>query len=292
MNGPEAEIIYDPKPDLAAPRKLLKGICQDLFFSGRELAWRLFVRNLRGMYRQTLLGMFWIFLPPIANTAIWVFLRSRNVFDFSLGESAEALRVDTTLYILTGMILWQSFVDGLQMPLNSVSSNRGMIGRLNFPREALILEGLYDLFFNLFIRLLLLVPAFAFLGGSLHFGLLLAVPLIFLMVIFAVGLGLILMPFGTLYHDIPRFISIALPFWMIITPIIYYLPNQSPASLLNWLNPASPLLVASRDSLLFGGTEHVAATLVFGVLAIPVFFLGLVVFRVAIPAIVERMVVT
>ncbi len=292
MNDPPREIIYDAKPELAAPGRLLREIFQDLFIGGRELAWRIFVRNLRGMYRQTLLGMFWIFLPPLANTAIWVFLRSRGVFNFNLVGPNGSTGVDATLYILVGMIVWQTFVEALQMPMNAVSSNRGMLSRLNFPREALILEGLYDVLLNTVIRSLLLIPAFVFFSGSLHSGFLIALPLFGLMILFAVGCGLTLVPLGTLYHDIPRLISIGLPFWMIITPVIYYLPNTWPATLLNWLNPASPLLVATRDLLLFGTTEHVAATVVFSLLALPTFVLGLVVFRVSIPALVERMVVS
>lgn len=292
MNGQTPKIVYHAKPDLASPGRLLREIYRDLLFNGRELAWRLFVRNLRGMYRQTVLGMFWIFLPPLANTAIWVFLRSRGVFDFSLTGPNGSTEVDATLYILTGMIIWQGFVEALQMPLNAVSSNRGMLSRLNFPREALILEGLMDLFFNLAIRCLLLIPAFIYFSGSLQWGILAAIPVIGLMMLFAVGCGLILVPFGTLYHDVPRLLSIGMPFWMIVTPVIYYLPNVRPTNLLNWLNPASPLLVASRDLMLFGATEHVAAGLTYGLVAIPVFVLGLLVFRVSIPALIERMVVS
>ncbi|MEZ6095473.1 MAG: ABC transporter permease [Pirellulaceae bacterium] len=288
MDNSAQETIYEPRPDMMSPRRMLRGIF-DGFWNGRELAWRLFVRQLRGMYRQTLLGMFWIFLPPIANTAIWVFLRSRNVFDFGDDPSSPLAGLNTTAYILTGMILWQSFVDALQMPMDTVSSNRGMVTKLNFPREALILQGLGDLSFNLAIRMLLLVPTFIFFGVSLHWGVLAAIPVILLMLLFAVGLGLILLPFGSLYHDVGRFIGIAIPFWMIITPIIYYLPNTSPGNLLNWLNPASPLLVASRDLLLMGTTEHVAASVVFGLIAIPTFIVGLIVYRIAIPALIERM---
>jgi lipopolysaccharide transport system permease protein len=283
------ETIYDASPDLKRPTKVLRDVLRG-FIEGRELAWRLFVRQLRGMYRQTLLGMFWIFLPPIANTAIWVFLRSRNVFDFGGGADSAAASVNTTVYILTGMILWQSFVDALQMPLDAINSNRGMVSKLNFPREALILQGIGDLFFNLAIRLLLLVPAFLIFGVGFHASTFLALPLIILFVLYAVGIGLVLVPFGSLYHDVPRFLTVAMPFWMIVTPIIYVLPNQYPGSLLNWLNPASPLLVASRDLLVMGATEHWLAMTAFAVLALPVLVLGLIVFRVSIPALIERMV--
>ncbi len=157
----DAVVIYSAESEIRHPVQLLQNIAAD-FYGGRELAWRLFLRNLRGMYRQTVLGLFWAFLPPIANTAMWVFLRKAGVFE--TGETT----VDGTVYILTGMILWQSFIDAFQMPLNAISKNRGMISKLNFPRESLLLVGYWEVLFDLCIRLLLLIPAFIFFEVPLH----------------------------------------------------------------------------------------------------------------------------
>ena len=89
--------VYSSQSELRNLFGLLKSIFRG-FIDGRELAWRIFVRNLNGLYRQTLLGLFWAFLPPLANTAIWIFLKSQNVFE--MGDTG----VDSTVYILTGMI--------------------------------------------------------------------------------------------------------------------------------------------------------------------------------------------
>ncbi len=276
--------VYDARPDLSKPMVVFGKIVRG-FVDGRELAWRLFLRNLRGMYRQTLLGLFWLFLPPIANTAIWVFLRSQNVLKFELEGG-----LSPTLYILSGMVLWQSFIEAFQMPLNSLSQNRGMISKLNFPREALILDGIADLLFNLCVRLVVLIPAFFLFGTSINpLGWLGGLALALLMILFGIGAGLILAPIGSLYQDVGRFISMSTPFWMIVTPIIYVVPATYPGNLLNWLNPASPLLVAARDLLVIGETLHGTPALVYGLIAIPLLFLGLVVWRVSIPSLVERM---
>lgn len=280
----ESVTIYDASPDLSRPMAVVGQIARG-FFDGRELAWRLFLRNLRGMYRQTLLGIFWLFLPPIANTAIWVFLKSQNVFQFELDNG-----ISTTLYILTGMVLWQSFIEAFQMPIDSLNKNRAMISKLNFPREALILDGMADLLFNLLVRMLILVPAFFLFGMSVSpVAWIAGLALALLMILFGIGAGLILAPVGSLYQDVSRFINLATPFWMIVTPIIYIAPVDYPGNLLNWLNPASPLLVAARDLLVIGGTVHGTPALVYGLLTLPLLFVGLVVWRVSIPSLVERM---
>ena len=273
---------YSAESEIRNPAKLIRDIASDAW-SGRDLAWRLFLRNVRGMYRQTLLGLFWAFLPPIANTAVWIFLRQQGVFN--TGEMA----VNATLYILTGMILWQTFSDAVQMPQKIFNQNKSMISKLRFSREALIMLGLGEICFDLSIRLLLLVPAFLWFGVAPSLAILWTPLVILLLVLWAAGIGLLLMPIGALYQDVGRFLQLAIPFWMIITPIIYVAPESFPGSLLVWLNPASPLLLLSRDLILIGSSSFLLPALLIGILAIPTFLLGLIVFRISIPVLVERM---
>ena len=280
--------VYNSQSEIKNPLRMYRNIAAD-FWSGRELGWRLFLRNLRGLYRQTFLGLFWAFLPPIANTAIWVFLRSQGVFE--LGGDME---VNGTVYILTGMILWQTFIEAFQMPLKVVNQNRGMISKLRFPRESLLLVGIGEVLFDLAIRSLLLIPAFLFYGVEPSIAVLAAIPLALLMVLFAAGLGMLIMPVGSLYQDVNRFISVAIPFWMLTTPIIYVinqdqLADHPAANLLVWLNPAAPILVWCRDLILTGDSPFAVAGIVFSIIAIPIFLIGLAVFRISIPVIVERM---
>lgn len=283
MQTSDLVTVYSSESEVRNPLRLFQNIFRD-FWSGRELGWRLFLRNLRGLYRQTFLGLFWIFLPPIANTAIWVFLRQQNVFSFG-----EEMDVDGTIYILTGMILWQAFVESFQMPMNVINQNRGMISKLRFPRESLLLVGFTEVFFDLIVRSLLLIPAFWWYEVPLQWCILLAIPIAILMVFFASALGMLLMPIGSLYQDVGRFIVMVIPFWMILTPIIYVAPKGSAGQLLIWLNPAGPLLLLARDLILLGSSDFMIPGIVFAALTVPLLLVGLAVFRISIPVIVERM---
>ena len=277
------EVVYSPESELRHPRKLFHSIFHDLF-AGRELGWRLFLRNIRSMYRQTLLGLFWAFLPPLANTAIWVFLNSKGVLNFD-----DQVHGNYLVFVLTGMVLWQAFIDSFQMPMNIVKSNKSMISRLRFPRESLLIVGWGEILFNLAIRLIGLAAVLAWFGIFPGWNLIPATFGLLVMILLATGLGLLLTPVATLYHDISRFLIMAIPFWMILTPVVYAPLDGMPASLLNWLNPASPLLIVSRDLLLIGSTEYLTAALIWGAISIPLVLVGLVVFRVALPVLIERM---
>jgi lipopolysaccharide transport system permease protein len=104
-----------------------------------------------------------------------------------------------------------------------------------------------------------------------------------------VGLGLLLMPVGTLYQDVGRFIALATPFWMILTPVVYMPLQNFPGSILNWLNPASPLLILARDWTLIGSTSNFSVAVFYAITSVWLLIVGLVVYRVSIPVLVERM---
>jgi lipopolysaccharide transport system permease protein len=150
----------------------------------------------------------------------------------------------------------------------------------------LLLVGLGEVFFNLAIRMLLLVPAFLVFGVAFHPTILLAPLTVVGMVLLGTAFGLLIMPLGSLYQDVGRFTAIMLPFWMILTPTVYAPFDSYPGSLLNWLNPASPLLLLSRDWLLDGSMDFLFVGLIYGALVLPLLLLGLIVYRISIPVLI------
>ena len=66
----------------------------------RGLAWRMFLRDTRATYRQSFLGYFWLLLPALANTLVWVFLNGAKVVNIDSGD------VPYPLFVFTGTVLW------------------------------------------------------------------------------------------------------------------------------------------------------------------------------------------
>jgi lipopolysaccharide transport system permease protein len=282
-NAPADSAIhhYSAASEIRNPIQLIGNIIRDAH-RGRELSWRLFVRNLRGLYRQTLLGLFWAFLPPIVNTAFWVFLREADVFD------TGKMPINSTVFILTGMIFWQAFVEAFQSPLDTLNKNRNMVSKLNFPRESLLMVGFGEVIFNFVIRSTLLIPTFLIFQFAPPLTIFLMPIAALALICLGLGLGLLLLPIGSLYQDVGRFITMALPFWMILTPVVY-MPLSGSGAALNWLNPVSPLLILARDWTLIGATDFGLAALIYAIGSVFLFLLGLIVFRISIPILVERM---
>jgi lipopolysaccharide transport system permease protein len=57
-------------------------------------------------------------------------------------------------------MLWQTFVDALNGPVQAVSNAKPMLARINFPSEALLLAKLGEVVFNFAVKLILIVSIF------------------------------------------------------------------------------------------------------------------------------------
>ena len=277
------EVTYTPEPALRHPHQLLRSMVHDLLAS-RELAWRLFVRNLSAQYRKSILGYLWAFLPPVVTTLTFVFLNSQQIMNLSADDSG----VPYPVYVMVGTLLWQGFVDALNSPIKLLTSSKSMLAKVNFPREALILAGLGEVLFNFMIRLVLLLIMFVWFDVILPPTALL-VPLGVLSLL-ALGLviGMLLAPMGILYQDVERSIAIFVALWFFLTPVVYEPPTTWPASLLATLNPVSPLLVTTREMLTTGSLTQIGGFLIISGAALVLLLFSWLLYRLAIPHLIER----
>lgn len=275
-------IVYTPESQMRTPFRLFRSMIID-FKNSRHLAWRLFVRDLSAKYRQSLLGIFWEFLPPIIVGLIFIVLQSRKVVN--LGETD----IPYPVYALMGTTLWQLFSESLNAPLKSVTMGKSMLAKINFPREALIVSAFYQVLFKLLIKSLVIVGIFLVFRVQVTSGLLLAPLAILMLILLGMSIGLLLTPIGTLYKDISSGLMVFTQFWFFVTPVVYPPPQTFPYSLIATLNPVSPILMGARDLLTKGTITNIGPFLVVSCLTIMVLFTAWIAYHVALPIIIERM---
>ncbi|MBA4057224.1 MAG: polysialic acid transporter [Marivirga sp.] len=258
-------------------REIIRG-----FIDGRELAWRLFVRDLKASYRKSFLGIFWLFLPPLATAGIWIFLNSQKIV--AIQETPMAY----TGFALCGTMLWSLFAEAISKPIQRYQGAMTMMGKLNFPREAIVLASFYDLAFSLFLKSVILIPVLWILGYPPEWQFISGLFFIFLLMLSGLSLGIFLSPLGLLYSDIGKALPIVLPFAMYLTPVIYPLRTGGPLAMLQGLNPVTPFLERAR-SLLGGYAFDMQSELLWWSLGtVLILILGMMAIRIALPIIVER----
>lgn len=285
--GPSAavlpEVVYSRESPMRHPGRLIAAMMRDLLAS-RGLAWRIFIRDLSSLYRQSLLGYFWAFVPPVLAALPWVFLNNQKIVD--VGPTP----IPYPAFVLAGTMLWQSFLDALNSPLKQTNAARSMLAKINFPKEALLLAGLAETLWNLLIRLVLLIPILLILKVPLLGPGLLLVPVgLGALLLLGLSIGLILTPVGLLYTDVGRGISIIAGIGMLLTPVIYPPPKTGIGAWMATWNPVSPVLVTARDWLTGQAPLYLGGFTAVTVGSLVLLAIAWFAYRLTMPILIERM---
>lgn len=276
------EIVYSPESSLRNPKQLVLDIIHD-FRSARELAFRLIIRDISALYRRSFLGVFWAFISPLATTITFSFLKNQRII--IVGDVGMPYPV----FVMMGTIFWTLFSDSLKTVLTSVRNARGMLSRVNFPREALILASMGKVLFNFAIKFIILLIMIALYRVPLHWtSIFIPIPLVGLLFL-GTALGVLVMPIAILIGDVSNIIDIVMTFWFYLTPIIYPLNITGLLRTLSSWNPITPFIITIREGFTIG--KFTLLPEFFGVFCVGtlLLFLGVVVYRVSMPILIERM---
>ena len=260
----------------------LRAIFKDIK-SSNFLAYQMAKRDIQAQYRQSFLGFFWAFAPIITNSLVWIFLNSSGTVNVNADSSVPYI-----LFVVIGTTLWSIFSESLLLPITSVNGAKGLLSKINFPKEALLLSGIYKMLFNLLLKMILIAGILVVYGimpgvQILYFPLILCA-----MIIFSVALGLFVTPIGLIYTDISRLITIGVPFLMYFTPVVYAVPKQGLFKTLFELNPLTFLFNDARNALIGVQLENLPFTLILGILSFAFMLIGLVIFRKSMPILIEK----
>ena len=249
-------------------------------FNFREL-WRyrdliiLFVkRDFVSVYKQTILGPFWHLIQPLFTTAVYA------VFGGLAKIPTDEL--PRSLFVLTGVVLWNYFSSCLTKTSNTFISNAHIFGKVYFPRLAIPISVITSNLMSFFIQLLLLIPFLIYYRDSIHPNIfLLSIPfLVLIIAMMGLGFGVIVSSLTIKYRDLVYLISFGMQLAMYATPVIYPLsliPGRfrSIAS----LNPLSPIMEVFRYALLGKGTFTIESVLYSIIFATAIMFIGIILFN-------------
>ncbi|MGQ3685778.1 MAG: ABC transporter permease [Candidatus Loosdrechtia sp.] len=282
MMTEERVTIYTPDSSLRSPLKMIREMFADLAAS-RELSWRLAVRDICAHYRQAFLGILWAFIQPLANTLTWIFLSSSGIV--VMRETV----LPYTVYVFTGTMLWAILMDSMNSPLRQINAAKGMLSKLNFPREALIISGIYQALFNATIKIILLLGALLILGIYPGWSLLLFPFGVLSLVLIGTSIGLLILPVGMLYTDIGRALPLMMQFLMYVTPVVFPMPKEGWAANLFRINPLTPIILTTRDWLTNFPPEYLGYFVSVNIISILLLLIVWVIYRLSMPILIERM---
>ncbi|MFX0134038.1 MAG: ABC transporter permease [Candidatus Hodarchaeota archaeon] len=281
--GEQIVTIHEPDgPIRKGYLKLWKEIFQETKDS-KWLIWQLFLRNFKGIYSQSILGIAWVLIMPLGTLLTFIVLKGTGIFD--VGE----IKVPYAIYAILGLTFWQIFATGIQRSTNSLVSAGGMLKRIYFPREVLVFSSLGTIITSFLIQMILvflLFVVYSFIPNwHIIFLPLMTIPLLLL----TCGLGFIFSLINGVIRDLGRLLSFGLIFLLFITPIAYEKPDTGVITTLANINPVYYLSVAPREIALTGNLSDPFSYFISCAFSIFIFFVCWMSFHLAEPRIIERL---
>ena len=233
------------------------------------LAWR----DVRVRYKQTVVGVIWVVLQPIAMVA---------VFALFLGHLARVPSdgLPYPLFALAGIIPWQFFARILTASSESMIRDQRLVTKVYFPRVILPTASALAATLDYAISAVLLIGLMAAYGYVPHARTLIAVPLTFILLVFALGVGYWASALNAQFRDVAYAMPFITQVWFFLTPVVYpssLVPGKFMA--LYALNPMVGIVSGARWSLLGNGTMPLQEMLIAAAASGVLFISGLAFFR-------------
>lgn len=251
--------------------------------NSRELIWRLFIRDFSARYKQTVLGVLWAIIMPLAMVGTFWFLKRSGVLNIGQVEIPYAA------YALLGLTIWQLFAGGLVACSNSIVAGGSMVVKINFPKETLVIASLSQALLDTLIRLVLVIIVFVFYRIVPAWTVILfplsLVPLLLL----TLGLGFMLSLLNVLLRDVANIVTLATTFLLFLTPVLYPTPQAGLFQLFTEYNPLAALVTGPRDLVVSGYLTDPTSFAWASILSVVLFFLFWRVFHVAEMRMAERL---
>ncbi len=213
----------------------------------RELAFYLVVREIQGVYRQTALGMSWLFIRPIINMLLLSF-----VFGGLVKVPSDNLPYP--LFSLAALIPWGYFSNSAMRASRSLVENTQVISKVYFPRMVLPLAGVISGLVDLGASFLVFLAAMLIYHTPLRLEMLWLPGFILVAMAFALAVGLWLATLSVIYRDVSFAINFLLQALMYASPVIYSVSLvPHPLQFVYQLNPMTGVILGFRWVLLGSG---------------------------------------
>jgi len=213
----------------------------------RELLFNLIVKELKVRYKNSVLGFLWALLNPLLMTL---------VFTIVFTVLMKAIHVDNyPLFLLCGYLPWIFFNNSMSEATNSITLNGSLINKVYFPREYLPISKIFSCLVNFLLGLVVLVPFLLVFKIELRWTIAFLPIVIFINLLFVIGLALIFSSVNVFFRDVGNLIEILLLTWMFLTPLWYPIKmvhEMSPQYLHYYLlNPMASFVVIYRYLLMY-----------------------------------------
>jgi len=242
-------------------------------FSYRELLYTLTAREIQIRYRQSILGIAWAVLQPVA-----LMLMFTLVFSTLLKVPSDDLPYPIFSY--SALLPWTLFSTSLSSAIPSLESNAALIKKIYFPRELFPISSILSAFVDFLIAAIIFLGLMFYYHVSFTVNMLYVVPILLIQIVFTLGICFFASALNVYYRDVRYALSFLIQLWMYASPVIYPM-SKVPDHLRTFylLNPMAGIMDGYRNVLVKGLSPELYYLGIAAAGAVILFVLGYLYFK-------------
>ena len=221
----------------------LRSNLKDLFIA-QEILFALAARDIKAKYKQAFAGFIWAIFQPLVLMLLFTVVFSRFARIPSEG-------VAYPIFSYIAILPWSFFSGGVTAACGSIVSNSSLITKIRMPKEVFPFAAILARGVDLGISGIIFVFMLLFFDISFGLKILWLIPLLFVQIIFMMGISLFLSSLAVFYRDINFGIGLLMQAWMFLSPVAYPL-NIVPKNYIGlyMLNPMVTIIDGYRKAIL------------------------------------------
>ncbi len=239
----------------------------------RDLLWLWAAREVQVRYKQSLLGIAWAILQPLALTVIFTLVFSQLV------------RIDTQgvpypIFAYAALVPWTFFATSLSFGTTSLITNMNLVTKIYFPREVLPLASIGAALVDFLAASVVFVGMLAVFNVWPDLHVLWIIPLLVIQLVLTMGVTLLGSAAIVFFRDMRFVVPLITQVWMYATPVIYPI-ELVPEHLRSYyfLNPMAGIIDGYRRALLMGQAPQLEALLCSVIISCVLLILGYAFFK-------------
>ncbi len=208
-----------------------------------ELFYFLVWRDLKTRYRQTVLGAGWVILQPLLMTLVFTIFLGKLVAIPTNG-------LPYSVFAYAGLLPWIFFSNAILSSSHSLINSAPLITKVYFPRIFLPAAAVIVRLADFCVAAIILLLFLFYYGFEPSWNMLLFLPLVLELTLFALACGLWSAALNVKYRDIGTLLPVLLQLLMFASPVLYsssVVPEKWRAVYL--LNPLTGIIDGMRASL-------------------------------------------
>lgn len=239
----------------------------------RDLLWLWALRDVQVRYKQSILGIAWAVLQPLALTVMFTLVFSRLV------------RLDTggipyPIFVYSALVPWTFFSTALTLGIPSLVNNMTLVTRVYFPREILPLASIGGAFVDFICAFVVFLGMLVYYHIQPGIQVLWVVPLLLLQVSLSVAITLLGGAAIVFFRDVRFVIPLLVQLWMYASPVIYpadMVPERW--RVLYFLNPMAGVIDGYRRVWVLGQAPNLWAVALGAVVSLGLLLISYPIFK-------------